>query len=60
MKQLNSYSPSHQAPLPMMRRCMSSASEPLTNSEVVQLRQKMSEKIELLQKVYPNLKVVGA
>lgn len=60
MKTFNNYSVSRPTPLPLMKHVTSLASEPLTSSELAQLKQKTNEKIVLLQKIFPDLKVVSA
>ena len=59
MKTSKTYSVSPPTPSLMMKPATLSASKPLTNSEIEQLKRKTKEKTALLQKKYPNLKVVS-
>ena len=58
MKVSKTYSVSNQAHSPTMKHSTLSASKPLTNSEIEQLKQRTKEKTALLQRKYPSLKVV--
>ena len=59
MKVSKTYSVSNQAHSPTIKHIILSASKPLTNSEIEQLKRQTKEKTALLQKKYPNLKVVS-
>lgn len=59
MKVSKTYSVSNQAHSSTIKYSALSASKPLTNSEIEQLKQRTKEKTALLQKKYPNLKVVS-
>lgn len=59
MKVSEPYSVSNQAHSSTMKYSTLSASKPLTNSEIEQLKRQTKEKTALLQKKYPTLKVVS-